>query len=354
LPGTRTIDWDGKQVETRIVQFIAYLDGRIHESARDYYAQAADGSVWYFGEEVDNYEDGVVANHDGAWLAGKDGPAGMIMPARPAVGAVYRPEDNPGVVFEEDAVKAVDQTVDGPRGPVNGAIFVQALTMDGTVEDKAYVPGYGEFRSSAPSSSPSGKDALSAVAVAAPTDAAPTPMPDQLTSLYAGAVLILDAVPSDDWGRISTVLDSMTASWAALAPSGPPPLLVAEMNRVLAGLVAAAPARKAQAVSAAALDVAVAALDLQMQYRPVPEIDADRLQLWARRIQVDAVDDDAGGVRGDVAALSTVWDRVRPTADPAKVTDVDGQLAQLRDQAGKKDLEAALRTGQTLLGTLQR
>ena len=256
LPGTRTIDWNGTQVETRVAQFLGFREGRIVEAARDYFAQGADGSVWYFGEEVDNYEDGVIVDHEGTWLAGRDGPPGMIMPAQPAVGAVYRPENIPGVVLEEDTVKAVDQTVQGPRGPVLGAILVRELLMEGTTEEKAFAPGYGEFRASA-------EDEQITVAVAAPTDAASTPMPDQLTSLYAGAVLIFDSVPSGDWDRISTVLDSMTASWAALAATAPPPLLVAEMNRVLAGLVAAAPTRKAHAVSSAALDVALAALDLR-------------------------------------------------------------------------------------------
>ena len=219
--------------------------------------------------------------------------------------------------------------------------------MEGTTEEKTFAPGYGEFRATA-------EDEQTTVAVAAPTDAAATPMPDQLTSLYAGAVLIFDSVPSGEWDRISTVLDSMTASWAALAATAPPPLLVAEMNRVLAGLVAAAPARKAHAVSTAALDVALAALDLQVQYRPIPEIDADRLQLWARRVRVDAADDDLAGVRSDVAILGWVWDRVRPTADATKAADVDGRLTQLRDQAGKKDVEGTLSTAQELLGTLQR
>ena len=347
LPGTRTIDWNGTQVETRVAQFLGFREGRIVEAARDYFAQGADGSVWYFGEEVDNYEDGVIVDHEGNWLAGRDGPPGMIMPAQPAVGAVYRPENIPGVVLEEDTVKAVDQTVQGPRGPVLGSILVRELLMEGTTEEKTFAPGYGEFRATA-------EDEQTTVAVAAPTDAAATPMPDQLTSLYAGAVLIFDSVPSGEWDRISTVLDSMTASWAALAATAPPPLLVAEMNRVLAGLVAAAPARKAHAVSTAALDVALAALDLQVQYRPIPEIDADRLQLWARRLRVDAGDDDLAGVRSDVAILGWVWDRVRPTADPTKAADVDGRLTQLRDQAGKKDVEGTLSTAQELLGTLQR
>ena len=348
LPGTRTIDWNGKQVETRIAQFLAFREGRILEAARNYFAQGADGSVWYFGEDVDRYEDGVVAGHEGAWLAGRDGPPGMIMPATPVAGAVYRPENIPGVVFEEVTVTAVDETVEGPRGPVDGVVLVRALSMDGATADKAFAPGYGEMRASA-------VDEQVATAVAAPVDVLPAPMPDQLTGLYSGAVLVYETVPLGDWDRIATVLDSMTASWAALvAGGGSPQSLQAEMNRALAGLVVGAPTRKGQAVSRAALDVARAALDLQMQYRPVAQIDADRLLLWARAIRIDVADDDPAAVRSDVAAAGWVWDRVRPTVDPAGATEVDGQLAELRQKAGGKDLAAAAATAQTLVATLQR
>jgi len=41
----------GKTVDTVIIQYVAYLDGRIQEVAIDRYAQADDGSVWYFGED---------------------------------------------------------------------------------------------------------------------------------------------------------------------------------------------------------------------------------------------------------------------------------------------------------------
>ncbi len=95
---------------------MAYGDGRILEVATDFFAQADDGSVWYFGEDVANYVDGVLDNTDGTWLAGKDGPPGMIMPADPHVGDVYRPENIPGFVFEEVTVKSVTETVDGPQG----------------------------------------------------------------------------------------------------------------------------------------------------------------------------------------------------------------------------------------------
>ena len=61
MPERRFIEWtDGETVETLVSQYVAYLDGRIQEAALDYYAQADDGSVWYFGEEVNDYRGGTV------------------------------------------------------------------------------------------------------------------------------------------------------------------------------------------------------------------------------------------------------------------------------------------------------
>ena len=97
LPETRAIEWNGELVESSVSQFVAYRDGRMNEVALDLYAQADDGSVWYLGEEVFNYaDDGHIADMEGAWLAGRDGPAGMITAADPRVGDVYRSENIPG------------------------------------------------------------------------------------------------------------------------------------------------------------------------------------------------------------------------------------------------------------------
>ena len=44
------------------------------------------------------------------------------MPVDPQVGDVYPPENIPGFVFEEVRVKAVERTLDGPLGPVEGGV----------------------------------------------------------------------------------------------------------------------------------------------------------------------------------------------------------------------------------------
>lgn len=351
LPNTKTIDLNGQQVEALISQYTAYMDGRIEEVALDWYAQADDGSVWYLGEDVFNYEDGVIADTEGTWLAGKDGPAAMIMPADPQVGEVYRPENSPGIVFEEVTVKAVDVTVDGPAGPVEGAIMTEELHMDGGYEDKIFAPGYGEF------STGSGGD-LEALAIAAPTDALSGPLPAELETLLSGATDIFDAAEAEDWEGAATTLKTMTAAWADYQAGGDvPELLAAQMSRALAtlagdALVPAVNHRNVAGTRKAAIDVAQASLDLQLRHRPVAEIDRARFGLWAQQLLVDATGAEPGPVLGDVAVLEWTWDRFAHTLDSAAASNIEAQLGNLRTAADDEDLEAAADIAAQLRDTL--
>ncbi|TMK59278.1 MAG: hypothetical protein E6G60_14780, partial [Actinobacteria bacterium] len=58
LPRTEKVVWQAQAVEVLLSQYMAFLDGRIEEIAIDRYAQADDGSVWYFGEDVFDYRHG--------------------------------------------------------------------------------------------------------------------------------------------------------------------------------------------------------------------------------------------------------------------------------------------------------
>ena len=70
----------------------------------------------------------------------------MIMPADPQPGDVFRPENIPGELMEEVTIKQIDVTVDGPYGPIDGAIIGQENhTLEGVYENKWFAPGYGEF-----------------------------------------------------------------------------------------------------------------------------------------------------------------------------------------------------------------
>ncbi|HLM65224.1 MAG TPA: hypothetical protein VK306_13060 [Acidimicrobiales bacterium] len=354
LPESKVIEVDGQRVETRTSQFVAYLDGRIHEVALDWYAQDDDGAVWYFGEDVANYEEGVVADTEGSWVAGEDGPPGMIMPAHPRVGDAYRTENIPGSVFEEVVVKTVDVTVDGPRGPVAGAMVgTENHLLEGHYEDKTFAPGYGEFRSGVGGN-------LEALAVAVPTDAVHGGVPAELQTISDGADDIFEAADAGNWNDAAASLRAMNGAWAAHQANGRmPPLLAVRMSTALdalAGdpLLPAVEAHNAEGSRNAALDVAQANLDLQLQYRPTTDIDVARLQLWARQLVVDARsgEPDPGNVAGDVSSLGWVWDRIAQTVDDSTADDVDARLDDLRSAADDEDLAAAARAAARFLDTV--
>ena len=212
LPHTRIIEWaEGKRVETLVSQYFAYVDGRIEEVALDYYAQADDGSVWYFGEDlVDFDEEGFVDSTEGVWLAGVDGPPAMIMPGDPQVGDVHRAENTPPIAFEEVEVTSIDETLDGPTGPVEGGLIAREMHLDGTFSDKNFAPGYGEFYSEH-------EGEIEALALAVPTDALDGPVPDELTTLATGADDMFAAVRSQDWAAAATAVESASAAWETVS-----------------------------------------------------------------------------------------------------------------------------------------
>ncbi len=95
-------------VETMVVRHREWLDGVLVEDTRDFLAQDERGNVWYFGEEVDNYADGEIDNHDGAWLAGENGAQpGLWMMAVPVEGVSYHQEYLPGEAEDMALVKVV-------------------------------------------------------------------------------------------------------------------------------------------------------------------------------------------------------------------------------------------------------
>lgn len=350
LPRRETIEWMGQKVTVVFSQYTAYLNGRIEEVALDRYAQADDGSVWYFGEDVFNYEDGSVADREGTWLAGEDGPPAMIMPAKPNVGDVFRPENAPGFVFEEVQVNAVGLALDGPRGRVSGAVATEELHMDGTREIKHFAPGYGEFRTG-------NTHELEALALAVPADALPGPPPAELETLVHGAANLFESSRAGDWAAATNTARGMRAAWDAFRARGAvPPLLESAMNRALAMLAgdAMAPALDAHdagGVQRASTAVALAALDLELRHRRPIEIDRGRFEAWARQLVYDAGGEEAGAVAGDVTTLEWIRDRFAHALDPADAARLNAQLSELRAAADADDVAKAARLGGPLRET---
>ena len=338
LPETRIIEWSpGQRVEARVSQYFAYIDGRIEEVALDYYAQADDGSVWYLGEDVNDYDTGgLVDSTLGSWLAGREGPPEMIMPAHPEVGDVHRAENIPAIAFEEVEIRTTGKTVEGPAGPVAGAIVARELHDDGTYSDKVFAPGYGEFFSGHGSE-------VEALALAVPTDALDGPAPPALGTLSRAVALVAGPARAGNWTSASAGLKRVSRAWAAYRAEPVPPRLEPEMNRAIGSLGAAVGKRQLTRTGVAAVDVAQSALDLKLRYRPAAEIDIGRFALWAEQVLVDAAAGDVGGVRGDVATMEWIRDRFAADIGAAQLTAIDAHLVGLRESVAdeNEDLKAA-------------
>ncbi len=334
LPEKGTVSWDGKQIRVVLQQYLATVDGAVEEIAIDRYAQADDGSVWYFGEDVYDYRAGAVAVTEGTWLAGRDGPPAMIMPAQPKIGDVFRAENIIGVVFEELEVTAVNRTFPGPRGPVKGAIVAKELHLDGSHSDKIFAPGYGEFHTAS-------NGELEALAVAVPTDALSTPVPTPLIGLTTAAWGILENARLHDWEAAEATVKRMNVRWQELRSQNPPPMIAARMTKSLATLAVLVRARKVGPVTRVAIDVAESALDLQLRHRPPVEVDIERIHLHSQQLRVNAAAKDAAGVAGEVALIEWHRDRITGVLKPEEKQAIDTSLRALRGASDARNLPAA-------------
>lgn len=342
LPATKSIYLDGGPVETLVSQYVAYLDGRIQEQALDWYAQADDGSVWYFGEDVFNYEAGVVVDRDGTWLACKDGPAAMIMPRNPRVSDVFRVENIYPVVFEEVEVMAVNQTVPGPLGLVTGAITVSQLHLDGTYAPKTFAPGYGEFST--------GSDGdIESLALALPINAAPGATPVQLRTILIGASTIFRAAGSGNWTVAETAAAEMQRAWRRYRAQAPR-LLKPIMTGALATLSDAVASRDRALSRQSSIDVAKDALDIALRFRTRVEVDRSRLKLLVKQLVIDVEAEDSAGIGSDVAIFGLILDRLAGTSVP--VGRLRREIAAVGTASERGNLAAVLRGAERLQNIL--
>jgi hypothetical protein len=84
-------------VQTVVVLDVLHANGELAEKTKDWYQADNDGTVWYFGEDTAEYENGRVVSREGSWQAGVHGAvAGVIMPADPGPTDAYRQEFWPG------------------------------------------------------------------------------------------------------------------------------------------------------------------------------------------------------------------------------------------------------------------
>jgi hypothetical protein len=147
--GEMTVTHDTKKVmgvECVVVDDKAWEGGKLIERTYDWFAQDKKGTVWYFGEDTKEYENGKVVSTKGSWEGGVDGAKpGIIMQAHPKVGQSYRQEYYPGEAMDMAKVLNLNASVTVPYGSFDHALETKEWTplQHGFFEKKYYVRGVG-------------------------------------------------------------------------------------------------------------------------------------------------------------------------------------------------------------------
>jgi hypothetical protein len=134
------------EVETRVVEEKESVDGNVVEISKNYFAFCQEtNNIFYFGEDVDNYKNGKIKDHEGAWIAeGKNKP-GMMMPGKIKIGYKYYQEVAPGVAMDRAEIVSNTDKLKTAAGD-----FINCLKTEETTplsprekEYKIYAPGIG-------------------------------------------------------------------------------------------------------------------------------------------------------------------------------------------------------------------
>jgi hypothetical protein len=152
LDETETIDVpEIGEVKTRVVQEVETADGELTEISRNFYASCdRTNDVYYFGEEVDIYNEDGTITHEGAWRAGEpdeDGVAepGIIMPGTFLLGSRYYQELAEGIALDRAEHTAMGLEVTVPAGTFTDCVQVTESTPlePDAGSEKIYCPEVG-------------------------------------------------------------------------------------------------------------------------------------------------------------------------------------------------------------------
>src|SRR5262245_50150856 len=136
-----------RTIRTAVVEEREFHDGALEEISRNFFAICSKtNDVYYFGEEVDIYEDGEIVSHEGAWLAGRDGALpGILMPGTFLLGSRYFQEVAPGVALDRAEHVAEGLDVPTEAGTFRDCVEVRETTplAPNAESTKVYCPGVG-------------------------------------------------------------------------------------------------------------------------------------------------------------------------------------------------------------------
>lgn len=118
--------------------------GNLTETTLDYFSQDDDGNVYYMGEDVDEYKDGKISGHGGAWMFDNDTQKlGLQMPAHPKIGDQFKSENAAPITWEADEVVSLSETATVPAGTFSNCVKIEERASGGDPEYKLYATNVG-------------------------------------------------------------------------------------------------------------------------------------------------------------------------------------------------------------------
>jgi hypothetical protein len=133
-------------VTARVVRDTVSGDAEVVEDTFDWYAQDADGNIWYLGEDTAEFEGGAVTSKAGSFEAGVDGALpGIAVPAHPVDGMRYRQEYYAGEAEDNGEILSTEELAQVPAGLYHDALLTKdTITIEPDVlEYKLYAPAVG-------------------------------------------------------------------------------------------------------------------------------------------------------------------------------------------------------------------
>jgi hypothetical protein len=134
-------------VRCTVVRDTVSEHGKPLERTFDWYAQDKQGNVWYMGEDALELKNGRFVRASDSWESGVNGAKpGIIMPAHPRPGQVYRQEYYPpGGALDQARVLGTTTTVHVPGGTFRRPLAtIEWSPVEPQYERKYYAAGLGE------------------------------------------------------------------------------------------------------------------------------------------------------------------------------------------------------------------
>lgn len=138
-------------VTTRVVEERESVDGELVEVSRNFFAICdKTNDVYYFGEDVDIFNEDGTVSHEGAWRAGQpdeDGLAepGLMMPGTFLLGSRYFQELADGIALDRAEHTEMGVEITTPAGTFTDCVQVIETTPlePGSESEKIYCPEVG-------------------------------------------------------------------------------------------------------------------------------------------------------------------------------------------------------------------